>query len=133
VVLPRAVARFNRVATNKVLGRLAGRVPTFVAVRHRGRRSGRVYETPINVFRTAGGFVAALTYGPDTDWVRNVLAAGGCELKTRGGWVTVTEPRLVHDERRTPMPAAVRPLLALPRVVDFLYLTEPGRTGGGTG
>jgi deazaflavin-dependent oxidoreductase (nitroreductase family) len=124
MVLPRRLARFNRVATNKVLGKLAGRVPTFVAVRHRGRRSGRVYETPINVFRTSDGYVAALTYGRDTDWVKNILAAGGGELKVRGGWVPVTAPRIVHDERRTVMPPAVRPILALPGAVDFLYLTR---------
>jgi deazaflavin-dependent oxidoreductase (nitroreductase family) len=124
VVLPRGLARFNRVATNRVLGKLAGRVPTLVAVRHRGRRSGRVYETPINVFRTSDGYVAALTYGPGTDWVKNVLAAGGCELKVRGGWVSMTAPRVVHDEQRTVVPAAVRPMLALPGVVDFLQLTR---------
>jgi deazaflavin-dependent oxidoreductase (nitroreductase family) len=112
------------VATNRVLGKLAGRVPTLVAVRHRGRRSGRVYETPINVFRTSDGYVAALTYGPGTDWVKNVLAAGGCELKVRGDWVSMTAPRVVHDEQRTVVPAAVRPMLALPGVVDFLQLTR---------
>ena len=30
------------------------------------------------------GYLLALTYGPDSDWVKNVLAAGGCELVTRG-------------------------------------------------
>jgi deazaflavin-dependent oxidoreductase (nitroreductase family) len=127
VVLPRGLARFNRVATNRVLGKLAGRVPTLVAVRHSGRRSGRTYETPINVFRTSDGYVAALTYGPDTDWVRNVVAAGGCELKVRGEWLPMTAPRIVHDERRTAVPRAIRPVLALPGTVDFLYLTRVDR------
>jgi deazaflavin-dependent oxidoreductase (nitroreductase family) len=124
VVLPRGLARFNRVATNRVLGKLAGRVPTFAAVRHKGRRSGRVYETPINVFRTSDGYVAALTYGPETDWVKNVLAAGGCELRVGGDWVAMTAPRIVHDEQRTAVPKAVRPILALPGAVDFLYLSR---------
>jgi deazaflavin-dependent oxidoreductase (nitroreductase family) len=130
VVLPRGLARFNRVATNRVLGKLAGRVPSFAAVRHDGRRSGRVYETPINVFRTSDGYVAALTYGPDTDWVKNVLAAGRCELKLRDGWVAMTAPRIVHDEHRTAMPKALRPLLALPGAVDFLYLTRVDQASG---
>ena len=106
------------------MSKLAGKVPTFAVVRHRGRRSGRVYETPINMFRTPDGYVAALTYGTDTDWLKNVLAADGCELKVRGGWVPVTAPRIVHDEQRTAMPRALRPILALPGAVDFLYLTR---------
>jgi putative N-acetylmannosamine-6-phosphate epimerase len=45
----------------------------------------RVYQMPVNVFATEEGYVNfALTYGPDTDWVKNVLTADGCELWTRG-------------------------------------------------
>jgi hypothetical protein len=29
-------------------------------------------------------FIIALTYSSESEWVKNVLAAGGCELKTRG-------------------------------------------------
>jgi deazaflavin-dependent oxidoreductase (nitroreductase family) len=49
-----------------------------------GGRTGQRYETPVNVFPTDDGYVFALTYGPNTDWVRNVLAAGSCELRKRG-------------------------------------------------
>ena len=123
VVLPRGLARFNRVATNKAMRHLAGRVPTFSIVRHIGRRSGQSYETPINVFRTDDGYVAALTYGPESDWVRNVLAAGGCELKTGPHeWTRCVDPRVVHDERRSAMPPPVRRVLAVPGATDFLHL-----------
>lgn len=57
----------------------AGRGP-FTIVRHRGRRSGRTYETPIVVGRLGHDFVAELTYGDQVQWYRNVVAAGGCEL-----------------------------------------------------
>jgi hypothetical protein len=57
----------------------AGRGP-FTIVRHRGRRTGRVHETPIIVARLGRDFVAELTYGEDVQWYRNVVAAGGCEL-----------------------------------------------------
>jgi len=36
------------------------------------------------VFRAPDGFVIALTYSSKSEWGRNVLAATGCELKTRG-------------------------------------------------
>ena len=52
----------------------------FSLVRHVGRRSGNVYETPIIAARVPDGFVIELTYGPDVDWHKNVLAAGGCVL-----------------------------------------------------
>ena len=60
----------------------AGRGP-FSLVRHVGRRSGRVRETPVILARTADGFVAELTYGPNVDWYRNI-AAGGCTVVHRG-------------------------------------------------
>ncbi|GAA5152371.1 nitroreductase family deazaflavin-dependent oxidoreductase [Pseudonocardia eucalypti] len=118
MVLPRWLARVNRVATNRVLGRL----PVFATVRHVGRRSGRRYQTPIAVFRADRGYVAALTYGPGADWVRNVLAAGGCELRVRGEWVPLVRPMVVHDPERRAVPPVVRLFLAVPGAVDFLHL-----------
>lgn len=56
----------------------------FSIVRHVGRRSGKRYETPIIVAPVPSGFVIELTYGPDVDWHKNVLAAGGCTLVWRG-------------------------------------------------
>ncbi len=56
----------------------------FSLVRHVGRRSGTLYETPIIVAPVAGGFVIELTYGPDVDWHKNVVAAGGCTLVWHG-------------------------------------------------
>jgi deazaflavin-dependent oxidoreductase (nitroreductase family) len=104
-------------------------VPGFGVVLHRGRRSGRGYRTPVNVFPTEDGYLFALTYGPDADWVRNVLAAGGCELRTRGRSVRLVEPRLVHDERRQGVRPVERQILRLLGVADFLILrtAPPGR------
>jgi deazaflavin-dependent oxidoreductase (nitroreductase family) len=121
VVLPRRVARFNRVVTNRITGPLAGWLPGFGVVVHRGRRSGREFRTPINIFRTSDGYVAALTYGV-TDWARNVITAGGCELETRRRRVRLTDPRLVHDPARHDMPLVVRQLVGIIGVTDFLYL-----------
>jgi deazaflavin-dependent oxidoreductase (nitroreductase family) len=119
---PRRLARFNRRYTNAVLGRIAGQAPGFGIVTHRGRRSGKVYHTPVNAFRRGEEFVIALTYGPRADWVKNVLAAGGCDLRTRGRSVHLTQPRLVRDERRRLVPRPVRVILGLVGVNDFLVL-----------
>jgi deazaflavin-dependent oxidoreductase (nitroreductase family) len=107
MVLPRRLARFNRSVTNRVTGPLARWLPGFGVVIHRGRRTGREYHTPVNAFRTDDGYVIALTYGP-TDWSRNVIATGGCDLLTRGRRVRLTEPRLVRDPTRAGLPALPR-------------------------
>jgi deazaflavin-dependent oxidoreductase (nitroreductase family) len=126
--LGRRIARFNRVVTNRVTGPLAPWLPGFGVVVHTGRTSGRAYRTPVNVFRYQGAFVIALTYGVGADWVRNVLAAGHCELVTRGRSHHLTGPRLVHDESRRRVPAPVRVPLRLLDVADFLCF-EPDEAG----
>jgi deazaflavin-dependent oxidoreductase (nitroreductase family) len=82
--LGRRTAHFNRRVTNRLTRPLARRLPGFGVVVHRGRKSGRRFETPVNVFNAQGGYLIALTYGTESDWVKNVLATGGCELITRG-------------------------------------------------
>src|SRR3954470_10163015 len=99
-----AVARFNRRVTNRITGPIAGWAPGFGIVIHRGRSSGREYRTPINVFRRRGGFAVALTYGPESQWVKNVLAAGGCRIVTGGREHVLTNPRLIRDPRRRGVP-----------------------------
>ena len=122
--IPDAVARFNRIATNRVTGPFAGRLPGFAVVHHKGRRSGRAYETPVGVVRWQDGYAVALTYGPDRDWVKNVMAAGGCELEVRGKMVRVGRPEIVHDPDRDDMPPGVRQILRLIGVADFLHMTK---------
>jgi hypothetical protein len=56
----------------------------FSLVRHVGRRTGRVYETPIILAPVDGGFVAELTYGTEVSWYKNALAAGGCVVVFKG-------------------------------------------------
>lgn len=56
----------------------------FSLVRHVGRKTGTVYETPIIVARVPEGFVAELTYGPQVAWFRNIVAAGHCVIIHKG-------------------------------------------------
>jgi deazaflavin-dependent oxidoreductase (nitroreductase family) len=93
----RRLARLNRVVANPLIGRVVSATPGFGAVVHRGRRSGREYRTPVMVFRDGERYVFALPYGRESDWARNVLAAGGCDLLSRGRRVHLAEPRLRED------------------------------------
>ena len=119
----RRIAHFNKRFTNRVTGPFVPHLPGFGLVRHVGRKSGRTFETPVNAFERDGGFVFALTYGPQAQWVRNVMAAGGCELVHRGHTYRLTNPEIVHDETRRMVPAFPRPILRLVGVADFLQLS----------
>src|SRR4051812_13157235 len=120
--LPRRLARFNAVVTNRVLGPLAPRLPGFAIVAHVGRRSGRRYRTPVNLFRRGDAYVIALTYGADSQWVRNVLAAGDAYVETRGRRLHLVDPEVVRDAARSPVPMPVRLPLRVADVTEFMVL-----------
>jgi deazaflavin-dependent oxidoreductase (nitroreductase family) len=120
--LGRSIARFNKYVTNRLTRPVAVYLPGFGVVEHTGRRSGRRYRTPVNVFRREDRFVIALTYGTKTDWVENVLAAGGCDLVTRGRRYRLADPELFTDESRGEAPAIARPILRAIGVADFMHL-----------
>jgi deazaflavin-dependent oxidoreductase (nitroreductase family) len=122
MALGRAVARFNRIVTNRITRPLAGRVPPFALVTHRGRRTGRAYRTPIFAFPCEGGFVVALTYGRGTDWERNVRAGGGT-LAYRGASYRLGQPAAIDaDAAGRCLPVCIRVALRVTRVRDVLEL-----------
>jgi deazaflavin-dependent oxidoreductase (nitroreductase family) len=124
--LPKRLARFNRLVTNRVVGPVARRLPGFAIVAHVGRRSGRVYRTPVNLYRADDGYVIALTYGSDSQWVRNVLAAGAVDIVTRGQRLHLVGPEVIHDTQRSLVPRPVRQVLRLANVSEFMLLQRTG-------
>ena len=124
----RSIARFNRRFTNKLTLRVAGYLPGFAIVNHLGRKSGRAYRTPVNVFRTDDGYIIALTYGAGSDWVTNVLAAGSCELRARGQRVHLTNPRIETDNSKGWAPLPVRLILDLIDAPQCMRLSEADRS-----
>jgi deazaflavin-dependent oxidoreductase (nitroreductase family) len=118
----RRIAAFHRAITNRIVIRFAARLPGFAIVTNVGRKSGRLYRTPVNVFREPNGFLIALTYGQDSGWVKNVLAAGGCLLETRSVLYQLSAPVVVHDLSRRRFPLLVRIILGLIGANDFLQL-----------
>ena len=97
--------------------------PPFALVVHTGRKSGRRYQTPVMVFRHDREYLIALTYGAGTDWVKNVVAAGGCELRLAGRRYPMTAPRVYADETQAGIRAFERRVLRLLGTTDFLSLT----------
>jgi deazaflavin-dependent oxidoreductase (nitroreductase family) len=121
------ISPFTKRVVNPLTRRFAGRLPLFGLVTHVGRRSGATYHTPLNVFRRGDGYVFALTYGPDVDWVQNIVAAGGCRMRTRGRTVRLVHPQLVRDPSGRLVPLPIRSFLRFLRVTDYLVTrTEEG-------
>lgn len=120
--LPRVLARFNRVVTNRVLVHMVGRRP-FGVIHHVGRSSGRRYQTVIFVFPAPEGFVVVLTYGSSADWVKNVIAAGRAELEYRGSTSAMVDPTLTsRKEAVLYLPRVIRVAVVAMRIGEFLML-----------
>jgi deazaflavin-dependent oxidoreductase (nitroreductase family) len=91
-----AVRRMNRSVTNPRVMRTAGSAGEQTSVIHHiGRKSGRAYATPVDVIPTRTGFLIALPYGKQADWLRNVLAAGSATVVTNGDRLEVDAPTIV--------------------------------------
>jgi hypothetical protein len=87
-----------------------------------GRKSGKVYRTPINVFLAPEGFLIALTYVGKANGVRNVLTAEACQLETRGVQYQLAGSIIVHEPSRRRFPLPVRIVLRLIGANDFMQL-----------
>jgi deazaflavin-dependent oxidoreductase (nitroreductase family) len=108
--------------TNRVVGPFARYLPGFAVVVHVGRRSGRTYRTPVNLFTRGDGYAIALMYSAGSQWVRNVLAAGGADVETRGRRLRLVDPEVVRDPARSLVPKPVRVPLRLADVDEFMLL-----------
>ncbi|MEZ4670990.1 MAG: nitroreductase family deazaflavin-dependent oxidoreductase [Anaerolineae bacterium] len=119
------VRHFNKRFLNKLTIRLA-RLPRgpFAIIHHIGRRSGKSYETPIIVQAVSGGFVIALTYGPDVDWLHNVRAAGRCEILLHGTAYIINKIEPLDQQVALPaFPFIERFILGRVGVTDFLSMS----------
>jgi deazaflavin-dependent oxidoreductase (nitroreductase family) len=127
---PKWFGRFNRQVTNRCMVHVARHAPGFGVIVHRGRRSGRSYMTPVNIFRRVDGYAITLDR-TDSDWLKNVLAAGQCALESHGHSELLTAPRIVHDETFQFVPPLLRPIGRWLGAADYLHLKPPPAPTGG--
>ena len=100
MTFPRSLARCMHGAVNKMTLHLAGHA-AFADLEHVGRRSGTVRHTPVRAFRAGDTVTIGLNFGPQSDWYRNIKAAGTCRIRLRGGQLTLGAPVLVPVGRAT--------------------------------
>jgi deazaflavin-dependent oxidoreductase (nitroreductase family) len=124
IMLRNRIRFFNKYVTNRVLCELASLpLGPFAIIRHVGRRSGKPYETVIMVWPTGVGFVIALTYGPQVDWYRNILAAGGCTVFWHRRVYAVGKPESIDAKTALPVfPTPFRQILGRIGLQDFVHV-----------
>jgi deazaflavin-dependent oxidoreductase (nitroreductase family) len=128
--LSRRVARFNRAVTNPLQRQYAWLLPPWVIVCHRGRRSGRLYRTPVNAYKRGRRLAIVVLYGEESDWVRNVLSGEALVVRA-GRTYELHNPRIVD-----PLHEPVFGLAGvLGRLSGTVLLAElgPARPGFGRG
>jgi deazaflavin-dependent oxidoreductase (nitroreductase family) len=123
------VRRFNRRVTNRRVLRSAGAAGARASiVRHRGRATGRQYQTPVTLIPLDGGFLIALPYGDRSDWTKNVLAAGSAAVIHQGATLQVERPEVVAtSEVAAELPASERRVLRLFNVQNCLRVSSTDR------
>jgi deazaflavin-dependent oxidoreductase (nitroreductase family) len=126
--LPQWLARFNRHFTNPIQRMWAGWVPGMGIIEHVGRRSGKQYRTPVNVFTTEDGLAILLTYGPNRDWQKNLETAGGGRIKHYGQTHSYTGPRMLTKAEAAPSVKGLwRPIFSM---LPFEYALLLKRSDG---
>ncbi|MGC5221231.1 hypothetical protein ACPW96_01390 [Micromonospora sp. DT81.3] len=122
---PRAL-RFARAVQRDLLNpgtlRDAGSTGSpWAVVRAPGRVSGKVYDTPVGVQHVGNDLYISLVYGEGTQWLRNVLAAGGATVIHDGNAIEATVPELVPI-KQTPVAAADRLAISIFGITHALRL-----------
>jgi deazaflavin-dependent oxidoreductase (nitroreductase family) len=99
---PSVIVRLVMSPLSKVLNpavrTLAGRrfFATVAAIHHAGRRSGKCYATSVGARVHGDVAVIPLTFGNQSDWVRNVCAAGNCRIRVGGKDFQAIGPQILN-------------------------------------
>ena len=96
-LMPAWLPAFNQRVTNRIQGVYAPHVPPLAVVIHVGRRSGRVYTTPVLAQLYAGKVAIPLPYSAEAQWVKTLEAAGAGEMLRKGKRFGFVSPRIVTD------------------------------------
>jgi deazaflavin-dependent oxidoreductase (nitroreductase family) len=95
MVFPVWFERFQIKYLNRAVKPFARFLPGTATIKHRGRTSGKEYETIITPYRKGNTLAIALAHGK-TNWVKNVLAAGEADVEySRNRVVHITNPRIL--------------------------------------
>ncbi|HET6732759.1 nitroreductase family deazaflavin-dependent oxidoreductase [Mycobacterium sp.] len=94
MIFPPVVERLQIKYFNPMVKPIARFLPGMATIKHRGRKSGKPYETIVTTYRKGNVVAIALGHGK-TDWVKNVLAAGEADLHLTRRDLHLVNPRIV--------------------------------------
>jgi deazaflavin-dependent oxidoreductase (nitroreductase family) len=100
-------------------------------IHHVGRHSGRPYVTPVGARLAGELFVIPLTFGNQSDWVRNVRAAGGCTIRLDGNDYRAVRPEFAgtaqaRDLVRSVYGPGMRAAFRMLGIRQFMLLRRAG-------
>jgi deazaflavin-dependent oxidoreductase (nitroreductase family) len=127
-----ALRRYHRTLRSWELRKAGRSGQSAAALHHTGRRSGTAYVTPVWAHRVGESFYVGLPYGTGVDWLRNVRAAGGCDIEHDGVRHHAVDPVLVPLAELPPALARKRRLFGLMGIERFLRVDiapAPGPSG----
>jgi len=89
---------------NPLVGALAGRrrIP-MAQLHHIGRRTGISYRTSVGARVRSDVILIPLTFGNQSDWARNVYAAGQCSVHVNGYTIRAERPRFLAVADAAPL------------------------------
>lgn len=122
---------FNKYIFNRITLALAkrGKGP-FSIVCHKGRRSGRMFQTPVLASYHEGVIIIPLSYGEDVDWLKNVLAQGGCEIFRMDRKINAVNPEVIGSTHAfASLPEDRRELFQRFKMEKFLRLQAIKKNG----
>jgi deazaflavin-dependent oxidoreductase (nitroreductase family) len=94
MIMPVWLERFQIKYVNPLLRPLSKRMPGFAVIKHRGRTSGKDYETIVTAYRKGSVLAIGLVHGK-TNWVKNVLAAGEADILVGRKNLHLVNPRVL--------------------------------------
>jgi deazaflavin-dependent oxidoreductase (nitroreductase family) len=118
-----------RSLSNRIFLTISGKwFRAYSIVRHVGRTSGREYQNPVSAYPLGDGFVIAVLYGAQSQWVRNVMAAGRFTLRTKGRDFLLERPEIVPPARAlAAFPPLSRRRMRSRGIQDFVWAHGAGQ------
>jgi deazaflavin-dependent oxidoreductase (nitroreductase family) len=118
-----------RSLANRVFLTISGRwFRAYSIVRHVGRTSGRAYQNPVSAYPLGDGFVIPVLYSTQSQWVRNVMAAGRFTLRTKGRDYPLERPEIIPPAQAlAAYPALLRRIVRSQRTQDFVWAHRAGQ------
>lgn len=92
---PRILSRYLRGYVNQVTLRHFAGHAAFADLEHVGRKSGAVRHTPVRAFRRHDQVVIGLNFGRESDWLKNIQAAGKCRMRLGSDLLELGAPKVV--------------------------------------